>query len=177
MLVGSGPKNTTILPRLATRGKIRYRETVSDTYRNQWILSLQLLLWAAGSILLGTLLLVAGSPFLKGIGLQALVWGAVDGILASIGAVRAWKRSREAPDEYRTTRDGLRLARILRVNAALDLVYIAVGIALVVIFRAHPFGLGNGVGVIIQGTFLLVFDAVHGWRLPTDPPPWYDPAV
>jgi hypothetical protein len=181
MLVGSGPKNTTIFPRLATRTKIRYRETVSETvsetYRNQWILSLQLLVWGAGSIILGTLFLVTGGPFLRGIGLQALIWGVVDACLAGFGARRAWKRSREAPDEYRTTRDALRLVRILRINTALDVVYIAVGITVAVLFRANPFGLGNGVGVIIQGAFLLGFDAVHGWRLPAEPPPWYDPAV
>jgi hypothetical protein len=57
-----------------------------------------------------------------------------------------------------------RLRRLLRLNAVLDVGYVAVGVGLLLAWRTEA-GVGHGWGVVVQGGFLLVFDAVHAWRL------------
>ena len=51
-------------------------------------------------------------------------------------------------------------------HAALDGVYIAVGVGLTQWDPANRMLHGFGWAVVVQGAFLLMFDAWHGWRLP-----------
>ncbi len=99
--------------------------------------------WAGASVLLGGAL--AASPRTRGFGRQTLAWGAVDGALAYIGARR---RAAKGPS------DPSRLRRVLLVNAALDVGYVAAGAELVRRGR-WP---GDGLAVAVQGAFLLVLD-------------------
>jgi hypothetical protein len=117
--------------------------------------------------------LLAPWRVVNGIALQALIWGSVDATIAVVAWVGARRRSLRYPDETREVEETIRLRRTLRINGFLDIVYIATGAAIVVVFQGQPFALGNGVGVIIQGAFLLVFDFVHAFRLPAEPPAWY----
>ncbi|NPV46835.1 MAG: hypothetical protein HPY69_07745 [Armatimonadetes bacterium] len=55
------------------------------------------------------------------------------------------------------------LRRALLINAGLDLLYIAAGICL--LSRPNRSARGAGLAVVIQGSFLLFFDALHAWRL------------
>ena len=99
--------------------------------------------WAAGSLLVGGAL--AAVPRTRGFGRQTAAWGAVDGVIAVVGARRAARGRTTAP---------ARLRRVLLVNAGLDVGYLAVGTALV----RHGRWRGDGWGVVVQGAFLLVLD-------------------
>ena len=99
--------------------------------------------WAAASVLVGGAL--AASPRTRGFGRQTLVWGAVDGAIARVGARR---RAAKGPT------DPARLRRVLLVNAALDVGYVAAGAELVRRGR-WP---GDGWAVVVQGAFLLALD-------------------
>jgi hypothetical protein len=132
----------------------------------------QLALWAllsvvAGGLLAWTAAAVAGelAVTLRAIALQFVVWGVIDGAIAAFGERDRRRRIArgEASDPRATQAFGARLRRLLRLNAGLDLVYVAVGVALLVAWRT-PAGLGHGLGVLVQGGFLLAFDAWHGFR-------------
>lgn len=150
-------------------------------------LARRLLAWAVASTLVGVALLVLADDFWRGFGLQAGLWGLIDGIIALV-ALRSARRDTAAPgspgaraaaraagatdratpapatDPAAAAR---RIARILWINAALDVLYVAIGTALVVVAGpSDPFLAGNGWGVIVQGGFLLVFDVAHALRVP-----------
>jgi hypothetical protein len=149
--------------------------------RLRFSISTALLTWAVPSIVVGALGLIVSavvvpSPLLQGIALHALLWGVIDAGLAGVGRIRARRDAAAYPDEYRDVAAGQRLRRTLLINGFLDIGYIAVGIVLIVVFPRDPFILGNGVGVLIQAVFLLLFDFINAHRLPKDVPPWYDPA-
>ncbi len=167
---------------LESAAHFRYRSGVTEIYRFQWVLSLQLLAWSVLCLLAGTVILTAtfdppAGPLLQGIAIQALIWGGVDGVLAIWGLLRSRSGARMAPDEYRSIRETRRMRRILRVNARLDVLYVLIGLALAFVFRDRPAVAGHGIGVVIQGFFLMLFDALQARRLPANAPAWYDPAV
>jgi hypothetical protein len=68
-------------------------------------------------------------------------------------------------DPEATAAEARRLRRLLWINAGLDVLYVVVGAGLVV-FGSGPVVDGHGVGVMVQGAFLLVFDAAHAATLP-----------
>jgi hypothetical protein len=148
------------------------------------LLARRLLAWSVASVLVGIALLVLADDFWRGFGLQAALWGLIDAIIALV-ALRSGRREAEraaagavvgGPREDPTAGDAgaagdldaaRRIARILWINAALDVVYVAIGAILVIVAGASdPFLAGNGWGVIVQGGFLLAFDVVHARRVP-----------
>ena len=75
----------------------------------------------------------------------------MDGAIALVGARR---RAVRGPT------DPCRLRRVLLVNAALDVGYLAAGAWLVLAPAARVRGLGgDGLAVLVQGGFLLVLDS------------------
>lgn len=106
--------------------------------------------WAVGSVLLGGALSV--SPRTRGFGRQTAAWGAVDGTIALVGA-RRQAAGRSTPPA--------RLRRVLLVNAALDVGYLAAGAALV----RSPRWRGDALAVLAQGAFLLALDSTAAARL------------
>jgi hypothetical protein len=105
-----------------------------------------LLVWSLGSFILGLILFFTTFPIAQGIGLQAMLWAVIDGIVASYTLFR----QKDEPVS--------KLARILKINTGLDIVYQVVGVLLIVFTWQNQFILGNGLGVIIQGAFLFVLD-------------------
>lgn len=168
-----------LVPSLWRRaGLPQYPETVTDIDRYKWSLSMQLLVWALLSIAAGvTMFLTREGPFFRGAAVQFVIWGGVNLVLSLVGARSAWRGAQGEPDEYRVIRETVRLRRILRINARLDVLYCLVGLILIGLFPGGSAAGGHGTGVFVQGLFLLVFDAIHAGRLPSEPPPWYDPAV
>lgn len=137
---------------------------------------MRLLVWSGGSIVLGVGMVVSSRPTIEGIGLQMVIWGMIDAVLALAGLLRARRMFGQTPEEHRAVRETLRLRRILVVNGRLDLFYIVVGAAVVIAFRNDRFPLGNGIGILIQSMFLFFFDRLHAGRLPARSPAWYDGA-
>jgi hypothetical protein len=95
---------------------------------------------------IGAILLIIAIPLLQGIGLQALLWGIIDAIIAVFGVFRAKEQT------------AMKAARFLRINVYLDIIYQVVGVLLIVFLWLDAFLLGNGIGIIIQGAFLFVLD-------------------
>jgi len=131
-------------------------------------LSRRLLLWSALSIVAGAVLLLAGSDFWRGFGLQAAVWGAIDAAIALFGQRSAVKRRAKGPftAEARAA-EAAKLRRLLWINTGLDVLYVAGGLVLVYTLGARdPFAAGNGWGIVLQGGFLFVFDLLHALAVP-----------
>ena len=109
-------------------------------------LGMALIAWSIASIIVGIVLFLVPISVLQGIGLQAVLWGIIDVIIAVAGVLRNKEMSAE------------KAARFLRINVFLDIGYMVVGVVLILLFLVDPFLLGNGIGIIIQGAFLFVLD-------------------
>lgn len=118
----------------------------------------------------------AGRPTVAAFGRQNALWGAVDGVIAVAGVAARRRRLSRLPETDRSAAaddERRRLRRILVVNAGLDLAYLAGGSALVLgydrIDARFPGrgsqAVGNGLAVVLQGSFLLVLDTVFARRL------------
>jgi carboxylesterase len=123
-------------------------------------ISRRLLGWSVLSVVAGIGLIGWGEGFWQAFGIQAVAWGLIDAVIATVGLVA--KRTRSAAEQRAWLR------RVLWINAGLDVVYIAVGGAAVAWGGGHPGWAGHGWGVIVQGAFLLLFDAWHAWRMPAE---------
>jgi hypothetical protein len=105
-----------------------------------------LVAWSIASIIAGVILLLVPVSLLQGIGLQAVLWGIIDILIAMVGIFRQKDQSAD------------KAARFLRINVFLDIGYMLVGMLLSVFLWVDPFILGNGIGIIIQGAFLFILD-------------------
>lgn len=123
-----------------------------------------LLAWGIGSSLAGALLALLPRPFWRQFGLQAVGWGIVDVLLAIAGRRQALLRAEElashARDESAAARDAEQLQRILLLNAGLDLLYIAGGLWATGRHPDRPERRGFGLGITVQGLFLLAYDLI-----------------
>ncbi|MEO1287195.1 MAG: hypothetical protein AAFV93_05455 [Chloroflexota bacterium] len=131
-------------------------------------ISKRLLRWSIGSIVVGFLMRFGGK-FGKGLGNQFITWGLVDAAIAVGGQVA--KRNRidnmENPGKAEIhEKEATNLSRALWVNAALDVLYIIGGFLWAKRDKGDGSARGNGLGVMIQGLFLLIFDVFHARNLP-----------
>lgn len=129
-------------------------------------IGLLLLLWSALSIVGGALLLLFGIPFWRGVGLQGVVWGVIDAGIALFGLYMR-RRKQTRPDANAANvlkREARSLRRLLLVNLGLDLVYVLAGILVLLTFDT-PFADSNGIGILVQGGFLLLFDGFYATRV------------
>jgi len=136
-------------------------------------LARRLLAWGGVSVAGGATLALAGtvtgSRFLRAFGGQTAGWGAIDAGLALGGRARA-RRLRASPpaDPAETAREASRIRRILVLNAGLDVLYIAGGLAVAAGRGRHDAAArGHGLAAVAQGAFLLAFDAWHAARVPS----------
>jgi hypothetical protein len=123
---------------------------------------LRLAVWGAGSVLVGTLVLLLAQrrraerpqPLLTHFAVQTAAWGAVD------LAICAWAW------HGLTLRDvdgATSLVNFLWLNVGLDVGYVAVGVTLALVswrLGARLAGVGAGMGVIVQGLALALLDMV-----------------
>lgn len=125
-------------------------------------LSSRLMVWSVASMAVGAVLLFA-SDFWRGFGLQCFVWGAIDLLIAWFGQRSMNKKLREAKNASEEVRS---LKRILLINAGLDVVYLLIGVSIWVFWgRTGVFTVGNAVGVLLQGSFLLWFDLFYAQQV------------
>jgi hypothetical protein len=104
--------------------------------------------WSAASIAAGAALWAAGrTDTARHFGRQTLAWGVVDAAIAAFGA------SRPAPDPAR-------LRKVLLVNCAADVGYLALGAA--ALRRGWR---GDGAAILVQGAFLLALDSHYAYHL------------
>jgi esterase/lipase len=139
----------------------------------QEALSRRLLLWAALSIAAGALMVVlAGSPWWRGFGVQALVWGAIEAAIALLGQRSSRKRGESiAHDREAVEREARQLRRLLWINTGLDVLYGTGGFVLLSTLGVqNPFLAGAGWGIIVQCGFLFFFDLLHAVTVPKQEP-------
>jgi hypothetical protein len=142
---------------------------MNKTYDNIWefqsILSRRLLLWSIISIFGALILQIPRSRFTSGMGIQFSAWGLIDAIIAVFGDRSAKQRAARLPDPLAkdiVDRESQKLYKILLVNTGLDIGYMLGGSALSLTKgKADPGWRGHGIGIIIQGAFLFIFDLVH----------------
>jgi hypothetical protein len=127
-------------------------------------ISRRLLGWSGFSIAAGLALLAAG-PFWRGVGIQAMGWGAIDTLIALVGRWLAGRQAAGRPADVRG--ETRQLGRLLVSNVVLDVLYVLAGLVLVrQRGQRSPAWRGHGWGIIFQGAFLFVFDLYHALRLP-----------
>lgn len=134
----------------------------SNIYRYIGQLLSLLLGWAVFSIALGAGMRRAQDKRLSGIADQFIAWGAIDGLIAAAGIAGTRKDSRrveqgllDLPGQARQAR---RFEWLVWVNALLDIGYVAGGSTLARRNAGSPYRRGAGLGIIIQGAFLLIWD-------------------
>ena len=128
-------------------------------------ISRHLILWSTLSIVGGAALFFA-VPFWRGVGVQGLVWGVIDAAIAGFG-LASLRRKRAQPDTNTPethAREARNLRRTLLINAGLDVLYVVGGV-IVLMTLATEFARGNGVGIIVQGGFLLLFDTFYAFQV------------
>ena len=132
-------------------------------------LTRRLFVWSALSVAFSTLTIFSADNFLRGLAIQCFVWGVIDGAIALFGERASAKKrlivqgSASAENEAKESRW---LSRILWVNTGLDVLYILGGIWLMKTWGAEsPLWRGHGVGVVLQGGFLFLFDFFHAVSL------------
>ncbi|MEI2642486.1 MAG: hypothetical protein U0R28_11245 [Candidatus Nanopelagicales bacterium] len=104
--------------------------------------------WSAASVLGGAALWVTGrTDTIRQFGRQTVAWGVVDAAIAGFGA------SRPAPEPRR-------LRKVLLVNCAADVGYLALGAAAV--SRGWR---GDGAAIMVQGAFMLALDSHYAYHL------------
>ena len=123
---------------------------MSEVDKLKYGVAKRLLTWSIISIIIG-LILYFGSPgtVLGGIGLQALIWGAIDAIIALSIVFKQKEQSI------------VKLAKTVSTSIRFDIIFILVGIIFIMAFYQNPFFMGNGIGVTIQGFFLLLLDTSY----------------
>lgn len=138
-----------------------------DPWRRQLDLARVTVVWCVLSTAAGLPLAARGDAWWRAFGRQQVGWAAVDaGVVVAAGALRK-RRMRRAGNPYALTalrRERRGLRRVLLLNAAADVLYVAGGAWL---WRANPDRperAGAGAGIVVQGAFLAVHDTFHALR-------------
>lgn len=136
-----------------------------DIWQFNTIVSRRLLLWAGINIAAGVWLQQQRNKFWRGVAMQSISWGAINAGIAVIGGAVTQSRQQQLTDPHAkeiVEREHRNLYRLLWINAGLDVGYVLGGLILA-LTRGSKNRLmrGNGWGIVIQGGFLLLFDAVH----------------
>jgi len=129
-----------------------------NIWEYQRILVRRLIQWALISLGIGRLL-ASGSRFWRGVGGQFVGWALVNLGIAYWGVTTSENRRAALPDPLApevVEREAHNLRRLLLINTALDLVYIAGGRWLI-----RRGSRGTGWGIVLQGAFLFLFDLLH----------------
>ena len=125
---------------------------------------LLLLSWGLLSVIAGSALQLNSQPFWKQFGIQSLLWGTIDAALALFGLNGANKKEERYAlgelNETETQKDTRTFYRILLINFGFDAGYIALGAWLTQHFSTRPDRRGMGLGILIQGLWLFLFDGL-----------------
>lgn len=124
----------------------------------------RLFVWASSSIIIGLILILSPKRVLKGMGIQFIGWGFVDFLIGYVGKKNAARKRKldNHQDSVIVKKETENLIRILIINSIADIFYIITGLFIInKKGKSDPFWAGHGIGVLIQGAFLFLFDFVH----------------
>lgn len=123
----------------------------------------RLLIWNIVNIAFGLILGRRGG-FLRGFASQNIGWGVINAVIAVIGR-RLMQKRRIALDDLHDSQvqqvESRKIRLILAVNGLLDVLYVLAGRRLARSGRILSMQHGIGLGVMIQGVLLFLFD----WRM------------
>jgi hypothetical protein len=127
--------------------------------------------WSVASIVMGTSIALTGQRRghrqLTAFGRQTAAWGAVDAVIVGVGLISQKRRGTLSEDAAQSQIRKLR--KLLLINAAADVGYIAGGISILSRSRGKKslfrMGSGDGLAIVIQGAFLFVLDVSQARRL------------
>ena len=124
----------------------------------------RLLRWGVASVVIGVLLQRHRNPLWKGIGTQSAGWGVIDALIALGGGIIMQNKIASLPnpgDEQAQQKEKSSLKMILWGNTALDVFYVLGGAWLARSDKGDGVRRGHGLGIMLQGGFLFVFDFLH----------------
>ncbi len=109
-----------------------------------------LITWSIANVIVGIVLIFSlPGTIYGGIGLQAFIWGLIDSFIAYYIIVKQKEESAE------------KIANTVYRSIGMDIIYQVVGLIIIVFLFQDPYMVGNGIGVIIQGFFLLLLDLYY----------------
>jgi hypothetical protein len=125
---------------------------------SRWLFNWNALNFAAGVIL------QRGGKLSRAVGSQNIGWAVINIAIALFGSQGGRKRKAALADPSDVTvqtREKRNLTRILWINWGLDFLYIMGGARYATIgTRPSAWRVGTGLGIMLQGAFLLVFDSL-----------------
>lgn len=134
-------------------------------------LSERLFSWNIVNVFVGLILSLL-KPFWQGIGSQSVGWGLINIAIAIVGSRVADRRYRNLTDPLDievTLRESRNLRRILWVNTFLDVIYVLGGLRLAQTRgKKDQMWRGMGIGIVIQGAMLFIFDLIHARAVPDE---------
>jgi hypothetical protein len=134
-----------------------------DIWRFTRDVSDRLLLWNAANIAVGLMLGRRGG-FMRGFGSQNVAWGIVNAAIAFIGRRVSEKRMRALDDPFALEEQRMQIRNLrllLAVNGVLDVTYMIAGKRVASRGRILSARRGIGLGIMLQGLLLFLFD----WRM------------
>jgi hypothetical protein len=136
----------------------------TNQFQFQAMVGQRLIQWGGLSTGLGAILMTWGSSFRRGIGSQFIGWGIIDALIGWFG-LRSSRKQAAQPDAHTKeaqSRARTYLRRVLAINTGLDVLYVSGGLWLAgTQGKRDRFWRGAGIGIVIQGAFLFVFDLMH----------------
>jgi hypothetical protein len=140
-------------------------DRVINIWTFQAAISRRLAQWSAVSFALGAAMAL-GRAFWRAVGGQFMGWAVVNVAIAFFGSRAADARYHTLPNPEAPAvqaEEARKLSRLLWINAGLDIIYMAAGRWLM--RGDKPARRGMGLGIILQGAFLFIFDVYHALML------------
>ncbi len=135
----------------------------------QKALTQRLAIWAWVSIALGVLCFLPGSDFRVGLAFQFFGWALASLALGGFGHLSARRHQARltlAEKMVAAPEETSKMLLLLQGSAALGLLCLLGGLALVVFMQAHgSFWAGAGTGITLQGVFVLFFSRYYARKL------------
>ena len=140
-----------------------------NIWQYQYIVTKRLAIWGGGSFAVG-IPMIFMEPFLRGFGLQAMLWGAINMGIAVFAALRISKRRGNSPDPADRgiiENEAAKLKKLLIWMIRCDFGYLLLALLISFILgRQDAWWRGTGIGIFVQGLFLLGFDWYHVKEMP-----------
>ncbi len=140
-----------------------------NIWQYQFILARRLAWWGAVSFAVGIPSFLV-EPALRGFGLQMMVGGLILAALAVGSSLLVIRRRKALPDPQAkdaVEKEARNLRRLLKWMIPLDVIFVVVGLVLIfTVGRKNVWWMGTGIGVVVQGLFLLGFDWYHAKNVP-----------
>lgn len=126
-------------------------------------MTLVLLAFSLASVGIGCAILAGtGEPWVRAIGWQFAIWGLIDLIFAWLGVGQFRRAERGEADDIA---EATKLARTLRTSDKMNWFWVLIGMTLIGAGVGNMVVIAHGIGVLIQGGFLLFYDRAFMYRL------------